>query len=125
MLFIYKYMKKILLILLLSLSFLSFVSNFAFAETGSYVSKTSDADIEGGDMMQVLCNVLRFVRGGIGKTIASFVIIGVGLGFFTGKCSWGLLIGVTLGISCMFGAPAIINALTGGTQASICVEKNL
>ena len=75
---------------------------------------TSDVNAS-NDMMVVLCNVLNFVTGGIGKTIASFIIIGVGLGFFTGKVSWGVLIGVTLGISAMFGAPAIIRAITGGS----------
>ena len=78
--------------------------------------RLAEATGSGGDMMIVLCNVLVFVTGGVGKTIASFIIIGVGIGFFTGKVSWGLLIGVTLGISAMFGAPAIIGAITGDSN---------
>lgn len=110
-------MKKISLnvMFLLGLFALFVVTNAAFAaDTGTSI--TSDGG-SGGDMQIVLCNVLAFVTGGIGKTIASFIIIGVGLGFFTGKVSWGVLIGVTLGISAMFGAPAIVKAITGGSTA--------
>lgn len=106
-------MKKTLLFLAL------FAGIFAvFSMTGAFAASDetgliTDATGSGGDMQKVLCNVLVFVTGTVGKTLASFIIIGVGLGFFTGKVSWGLLIGVTLGISAMFGAPAIIGALTG------------
>ncbi|MDD2840081.1 MAG: TrbC/VirB2 family protein [Rickettsiales bacterium] len=79
----------------------------------------SSASGSAGDMGVVLCNVLKFVTGTVGKTIASFIIIGVGLGFFTAKVSWGVLIGVTLGIAAMFGAPAIVKAVTGDTT-TIC-----
>ena len=107
-------MKKILFILFLSLLSLNIYA--AGDSAGSAVSGTAIGGYDSamsGDMQQVLCNVLNFVTGGIGKTIAAFIIIGVGLGFFTGKCSWGVLIGVTLGITCMFGAPAIIASVTG------------
>lgn len=101
-------MKKI------SVYFILFLSVFCiFGVSDSFA--ISSATGSGGDMQVVLCNVLKFVTGGIGKTLASFIIIGVGIGFFTGKVSWGVLIGVTLGISAMFGAPAIVNAITGGT----------
>ena len=35
------------------------------------------------------------------------------IGFFTGKVSWGLMIGVAAGIAAMFGAPSIVAAITG------------
>ena len=107
-------MKKTLLFLALFAGiFAVFSMTGAFAETTG-IGITSNTTGSGGEMQTVLCNVLRFVTGTVGKTLASFIIIGVGLGFFTGKVSWGLLIGVTLGISAMFGAPAIIGAITGG-----------
>ena len=106
-------MKKTLLFLAL------FIGIFAiFSMTGAFAAITSSGANSGGDMQKVLCNVLKFVTGTVGKTLASFIIIGVGLGFFTGKVSWGLLIGVTLGISAMFGAPAIIRAITGGKSVA-------
>ena len=65
-------------------------------------------------MEATLCNIYLFITGGIGKTICAFTIIGVGIGFFTGKVSWGVLIGVALGIASLFGGPAIMQAITGG-----------
>ena len=65
-------------------------------------------------MQATLCNIYIFITGGIGKTICAFTIIGVGIGFFTGKVSWGVLIGVALGIASLFGGPAIMQAVTGG-----------
>ena len=106
-----KFSLNVILLLGLFALFLTVGNAFA-ADSKSAIGTASGS---GGDMQQVLCNVLAFVTGGIGKTIASFIIIGVGLGFFTGKVSWGVLIGVTLGISAMFGAPAIITAITGGS----------
>ena len=115
-------MKKTLLFLALFTCIFAVFSG-AFAANSNTAGIISSTAGEGGDMQIVLCNVLRFVTGTVGKTLASFIIIGVGLGFFTGKVSWGLLIGVTLGISAMFGAPAIIKAITGGDNiATTCKQ---
>ena len=114
-------MKKTLLFLALFVGiFAVFSMTGAFAETGIGISSATGNATE---MQTVLCNVLKFVTGTVGKTLASFIIIGVGLGFFTGKVSWGLLIGVTLGISAMFGAPAIVRAVTGDTT-KFCDNNN-
>ena len=115
-------MKKNFICLALFLGILGLfsISGAFAATTGIGIESSTGA---GGEMQVVLCNVLKFVTGGIGKTIASFIIIGVGLGFFTGKVSWGLLIGVTLGISAMFGAPAIIGAITGGGTKELCTTN--
>ena len=111
-------MKKNFICLALFLGILSLFSlGDSLAATGVQIQSTTG---DGGEMQTVLCNVLKFVTGGVGKTIASFIIIGVGLGFFTGKVSWGVLIGVTLGISAMFGAPAIVSAITGGSTENLC-----
>lgn len=120
-------MKKTLFFLALFAGiFAVFSMTGAFAEgSGAGAGIITDASGDGGDMQTVLCNVLKFVTGTVGKTLASFIIIGVGLGFFTGKVSWGLLIGVTLGISAMFGAPAIINAITGSKNSVMDACKNL
>ena len=73
------------------------------------------ADTTTDPMEKTLCNIYLFITGGVGKTICAFTIIGVGIGFFTGKVSWGVLIGVALGIASLFGGPAIMVAVTGGT----------
>lgn len=86
----------------------------------SFAETTSEKDA----MTKILCNVYVFITGGIGKTICSFVIIGVGIGFFTGKVSWGTLIGVALGIASLFGGPSIMAAVTG-TSETPCKNWNV
>ncbi|GMO65001.1 MAG: hypothetical protein Ta2D_11630 [Rickettsiales bacterium] len=116
-------MKKVILLLVVVLLVLANV-DASFAASipgGDTVSAGTSDTLSGGSMATVLCNVLGFVTGTVGKTLASFTIIGVGLGFFSGKVSWGAMIGVTLGISALFGSPAIIRAVTGGGE--ICGRK--
>jgi len=60
-----------------------------------------------------ICNAINIVSGPAGKVFAAFAIVSVGIGFFTGKVSWGLLVGVSVGIATMFGAPSIVSAITG------------
>ena len=70
-----------------------------------------------------MCNALRVVTGSAGKTFAAFAIIATGIGFFTGKVSWGLMIGVTAGIATMFGAPSIVAAISGQDLKTACKIK--
>ena len=87
---------------------LLFLSLFMVLFVGAAYAETTDP------MEATLCNIYLFITGGIGKTICAFTIIGVGIGFFTGKVSWGVLIGVALGIASLFGGPAIMQAIAGG-----------
>lgn len=103
---------------LLSLFFLSVVPaavpalvSDAKAVTYSTTSATTDDNI----LVSTMCNMMKVVTGNAGKAIAAFAIIAVGVGFFTGKVSWGLLVGVTAGIAAMFGAPTIVSAISGGS----------
>lgn len=73
----------------------------------------SDAHAEQNALTRVMCNVLQIVTGTAGKTFAAFAIVSIGIGFFTGKVSWGLMIGVAAGIAAMFGAATIVAAITG------------
>ena len=63
--------------------------------------------------VDTLCNVFKIATGKGGKAFAAFAIISVGIGFFTGKVSWGLMLGVACGIAAMFGAPTIVAAISG------------
>lgn len=64
-------------------------------------------------LVDSMCNAMKLVTGNAGKAFAGFAIISLGIGFFTGKISWGLMIGVAMGIAGMFGAPTIVAALSG------------
>ena len=60
-----------------------------------------------------MCNAYNIVAGNGGKAFAAFAVISVGIGFFTGKVSWGLLVGVSVGVGSIFGAPSIVAAISG------------
>jgi len=68
---------------------------------------------EDNAITRVLCNVYKLVTGKAGKTFAAFAVISAGIGFFTGKLQWGLLIALTLGIAAIFGSQTIVSAITG------------
>lgn len=68
-------------------------------------------------LVNTMCNAMQLVTGNAGKAFAGFAIISLGIGFFTGKISWGLMIGVAMGIAAMFGAPTVVAALSGGSAA--------
>jgi len=100
--------------LLLSLFFfaiapvaISVLSADAFAQTS--ISNDANSNV----LVNTICNALKIITGNAGKAFAAFAIISVGIGFFTGKVSWGLMIGVAAGIAAMFGAPSIVAAITG------------
>ena len=69
---------------------------------------------------RVMCNAYRIVTGSAGATFAAFAVIATGIGFFSGKVSWGLMIGVAAGIASMFGAPSIVAAISGQTVQTNC-----
>lgn len=82
---------------------------------GLFSSALADATSNFNDnaFSRVMCNVLKIATGSGGKAFAAFAIISVGIGFFTGKVSWGLMIGVAAGIAAIFGAPSIVAAISG------------
>ncbi len=77
-------------------------------------------DTQDQTFSRAMCQALKVVTGSAGKTFAAFAIIATGIGFFTGKVSWGLMIGVTAGIATMFGAPSIVAAISGQDTTMNC-----
>ena len=61
----------------------------------------------------VLCTVVGWFNGTIGKAIATLAIIVVGIGALMGKVSWGMAIIVGLGVGIVFGASNIVDVLGG------------
>lgn len=83
------------------------------ANAGDQTAATTDFDTNA--LVTVMCNALGIITGGTGKTLAAFAVVSLGIGFFLGKVAWGLMLAVALGIAALFGAPTIVNALSGGT----------
>ncbi len=76
----------------------------------------ADTEIE-----STLCTILYFLTGTIGKAIAAFALVFLGISLFLGKVSWGLAISTALGIATIFGAPQLVETLGGkaGTTGEI------
>ena len=66
-------------------------------------------------MGDVLCSVVDFFYGNLGRGLATLAIIVLGVGALLGKTSWGLALTVGVGISVMFGAEEIADLLVGTT----------
>jgi type IV secretory pathway VirB2 component (pilin) len=61
----------------------------------------------------VLCVIIAFVYGNMGRALATLAICIIGAGATLGKVSWGLAVIVGVGIGVMFGASTIMTKLTG------------
>ena len=91
--------------LFFAFSFLIITSDPAFAAAAG-----APTEIE-----KTLCRVLNLLTGNIGKAIAAFAIIMIGVSLFMGKVSWGLAISTAMGIGAIFGAAGLVQTLGGGT----------
>ena len=122
-----KYSKQLFKVALLTLCVLALFpilsselkTSEAFAEE-AYAQEDASFSLSSNSLSRVMCNALRLVTGSAGKTFAAFAIIATGIGFFSGKVSWGLMIGVAAGIATMFGAPSIVAAISGQTVDTKC-----
>ena len=119
-----KHSKQLLKISLATFSILALFpilsSNAGIGQALAQTITDSSYNISSNSLTRVMCNALRLVTGSAGKTFAAFAIIATGIGFFTGKVSWGLMIGVTAGIATMFGAPSIVAAISGQDTKTSC-----
>jgi type IV secretory pathway VirB2 component (pilin) len=86
----------------------------------NYAMLNASYNVSSNSFSRTICNALKIVTGSAGKTFAAFAIIAVGIGFFSGKVSWGLMIGVAAGIAAMFGAPSIVAAISGQNTDIAC-----
>jgi type IV secretory pathway VirB2 component (pilin) len=67
---------------------------------------------------QTMCTVVTMLTGTIGKAIAIFAIIFIGVSLFMGKVSWGLAISTAIGIGAIFGAAGIVDTLSGKAKGN-------
>ena len=75
----------------------------------------------GGDTIaDVLCEVVNWFTGSVGKGIATLAIIIIGVGALMGKVSWGMAIIVGLGVAIVFGAGPLIQDLVTTGSGNNC-----
>jgi len=80
----------------------------------AFAAGTAETQLEA-----TLCTILKFLTGNIGKAIAAFALVFLGISLFLGKVSWGLAISTALGVATIFGAPKLVQTLGGKTDEAI------
>jgi len=93
--------------------FMLMVASAVLPSFSANAQTSGTATANNNALVDTMCNALKLVTGNAGKAFAAFAIISLGIGFFTGKVSWGLMIGVAIGMAAMFGAPTIVAVLSG------------
>ena len=93
--------------------FVTFRKIFSFLVFGLSVLVPFVAYAAGSVFDSSACNTLNIVMGTPGKVFAAFAVVSTGVGFFSGKVSWGLCLGVVGGIAVIFGAPSVVAAISG------------
>lgn len=112
-----KFLSFLLLFLLLTASFNCPKAMATNSSSSSSSGNSFNDDITKYRLEDYLCTVLRFLTGGVGKSLAAFACIGVSLAFVGGKVAWTTILAFALGMACIFGAPQIIKAFAGGEMA--------
>ena len=59
-------------------------------------------------MGDVLCTVIGWMTGNLGRGLATLAVSIIGVGAMLGKASWGLALTVGIGIAVIFNAPTIV-----------------
>ena len=77
----------------------------------------------GTPIANVLCHVVGWFNGPVGKGIATLAIIVIGVGALMGKVSWGMAIIVGVGVAVIFGADTLVDQLGGDGNAGGCDES--
>lgn len=72
----------------------------------------------GTPMGDVLCTILGWMWGNLGRGLATLGICVIGTAAVMGKASWGLAATVAVGIAVLFGAAGVVDAL--GIGAASC-----
>jgi type IV secretory pathway VirB2 component (pilin) len=79
---------------------------------------------EQNSITAVLCKMTGYITSKIAKTFMIFALVMVGIAFFLGKISWGMIMTVILGTALMFGAETIISLmLDDKSGANYCTGK--
>ena len=69
---------------------------------------------------EVFCTMTLWLTGNAGKGLATLAVAISGIGALLGKISWGASMLVGANIALVFGASAVVDALTAGAPVVVC-----
>jgi type IV secretory pathway VirB2 component (pilin) len=79
-------------------------------------SSNGSGHCEQNSITAVLCKMTGYITSKIAKTFMIFALVMVGIAFFLGKISWGMIMTVILGTALMFGAETIISLMLNDSK---------
>lgn len=105
-------------------TFTKYFAIFAILVSVFFTLPTHDAQAqsnlaEKNKITEILCNAVKLISGGIGKTIAVLIIISLAIALFLGKVSWGMAIAVAVGMGILFGANDLVVFISGGADPCV------
>lgn len=72
----------------------------------------------------VLCNIVEYFDSKLATVFAIFAVVMIGIAFFLGKISWGMIVSVILGIGIIKGATSIIKKVSGQNSGYCSQAQN-
>ncbi len=87
-----------------------FFPELLFARTETIGGGTKDT---ANAIAIVVCNIVLEITGPIGQAVSTVAVIFIGIGLFMGKISWGLALGIAVGMAMLFGAESIVGWISG------------
>ena len=106
--------------ILLVISLFTAIPEILFASSSSGSGGGSNTDA----ITTVVCNVVKQLTGPIGQAVSTIAVIFIGIGLFMGKISWGLALGIAIGMAMLFGAENIVGWVSGDTTFK-CTTGNV
>ena len=68
---------------------------------------------ENNTFSQAICNAIKIVTGNVGRAVSGVAFIVLGIMFFFGKVTWGIVLAVICGMGAIFGYDSIVTIITG------------
>jgi len=77
----------------------------------------------------ILCDIVSYVYGNLGRGLATLAIVIIGVGATLGKVSWGLAMTIGIGIAIIFNAGTIMSDLVsnsgfGASASATCATSS-
>ena len=88
---------------------------------GSMIMTSTPAEAQlatNSPMGWVICGLLSYIYGNLGRGLAALAVIILGIGALIGKVSWGLAMTVAVGIATIFGGAPIAAFLIAAASSS-------
>ena len=94
----------------------------AFTTNNTYIPNSTSGN-HSNYIAWVICNIIKELTGPIGQAVSTVAVIFIGVGLFMGKISWGLALGIAVGMGMLFGAENVVGWISGQDFACIDMVK--